>query len=72
MTPRDRLELTVCHESNFVDAHQQKVNRYLDLKEEIRRSHFWVKTNPIQVDCRGFVDMEFQKNQRNSCMQFGG
>ena len=29
------LELTVCHESNFVEAHQRKVTRYLDLEEEI-------------------------------------
>lgn len=51
------LELTVCHESNFVEAHQRKVTRYLDLEEEIRRSHFRVKTVPIQVGCRGFVDI---------------
>ena len=44
------LELTVCHESNFVEAHQRKVTRYLDLEEEIRRSHFRVKTMPIQVE----------------------
>ena len=30
------LELTVCHESNFIDAHQQKQIRYLDLEEDIR------------------------------------
>ena len=58
------LELTVCHESNFVDAHQRKVNRYLDLEEEIGRSHFRVKTSPIQVGCRGFVDLESFENIR--------
>ena len=52
------LELTVCHESNFVEAHQRKVTRYLDLEEEIRRSRFRVKTMPIQVGCRGFVDIK--------------
>ena len=52
------LELTVCHESNFVEAHQRKVTRYLDLEEEIQRSHFQVETIPIQVGCRGFVDIE--------------
>ena len=48
----------MCHESNFVEAHQRKVTRYLDLEEEIRRSHFRVKTMPIQVGCRGFVDIK--------------
>ena len=56
------FELTVCHESNFVDAHQRKVTRYLDLEEEIQRSHFRVKTCPIQVGCRGFVDLASFEN----------
>ena len=51
------LELTVCHERNFTEAHQRKVARYLDLEEEIQRSQFRVKTHPIQVGCRGFVDI---------------
>ena len=42
----------------YVNAHQRKVTRYLDLEEEIRRSHYQVKTCPIQVGCRGFVDLE--------------
>ena len=50
------LELTVCHESNFVDAYQRKQIQYLDLEEEIRQAHFRVKTYPIQVGCRGFID----------------
>jgi len=52
------LELTVCHESNFVDAYQRKKIRYLDLEEDIRQSQFWVKTYPIQVGCRGFIDLK--------------
>ena len=49
------LELTVCHESNSVEAYQRKVTHYLELEDEI---HFRVKTIPIQVGCRGFVDIE--------------
>ena len=51
------LELMVCHESNFVDAHQRKATRYLELEDQIRHAHFWVKTIPIQVGCRGFIDI---------------
>ena len=51
------LELTVCHESNFLDAHHRKQIRYLDLEEEIKLSHYKVKTHPIQIGCRGFIDV---------------
>ena len=51
------FELTVSHERNFVNVHQRKVTHYLDLEEEIRHSHYQVKTGPIQVGCRGFVDL---------------
>ena len=52
------IELTACHETNFIEAHQRKVTRYLDLEQEIQRSHYRVKTIPIQVGCRGFIDIE--------------
>ena len=48
------FELPVCHESNFLDADQRKQIRYLDLEEEIKLSHYRVKTHPIQIGCRGF------------------
>ena len=50
------FELTVCHESNFVDACHRMTIRYLDLEQDIRHAHFRVKTYPIQVGCRGFID----------------
>ena len=52
------IELTVCFETNFAEAHQRKVIRYLELEEEIRQSLFRVGTVPIQVGCRGFSDID--------------
>ena len=52
------LELTVCHESNFLNTHQRKITQYLDLECDIQRSHFRVTTCPIQVGCTGFVDLK--------------
>ena len=60
------LEITVCHESNFVEAHQRKVTRYLDLEQEIRQSHYRVKTTPIQVGCCGFIDIESFERMKDS------
>ena len=62
------LELTVCHESNFVDVYQRKQIRYLDLEEDIRRAQFRVKTYPIQVGCRGFIDPKsFEGIKAHTC-----
>ena len=65
------LELTVCHESNFVDAYQRKLIRYLDLEEDIRQSHFRVKTYPIQVGCRGFIDPKSFEGIKANTMNVG-
>ena len=48
----------MCHDNNFVEAPQREVTRYLQLEDVIQGSHFQVQTIPIQVACRGFVDIE--------------
>ena len=56
----------------FLDAHQRKQIRYLDLEEEIKLSHYKVKTHPIQIGCRGFIDvMSFECTRELATQSLG-
>ncbi len=51
------IELTVCFETNFDDAHLRKQSKYQDLVETIRQTPFRAHTVPLQVGSRGFLDL---------------
>ena len=57
------VELTVCYETNFEDAHRQKANKYEDLVETGRRNGYDASTVTLEVGSRGFL------NTSSTCFQ---
>ena len=51
------VELTICFETNYVDAHERKKNKYLSLMEEIQGRGYCAMIVPIQVGSRGMVEV---------------
>ena len=49
------IELTVPFEENFDWAHQRKLEKYEDLREQCVRNGWITKVFPIEVGCRGFI-----------------
>ena len=52
------VELTVCFESNFVDASKRKAAKYHHLLEEARSKGYKAQLITLQVGSRGVPDME--------------
>ena len=50
------VELTVCFETNAVDASIRKAERYSGLKHAIESSKYTCQVLPIQVGSRGYID----------------
>ena len=49
------IELTVSFEENFDWAHQHKLEKYKDLREQCVRNCWITNVFPIEVGCRGFI-----------------
>ena len=49
------IELTVPYEENFDWAHQCKLEKYEDLREQCVRNGWITNVFPIEVGCRGFI-----------------
>ena len=49
------IELTVPYEENFNWAHQRKLEKYEDLREQCVRNGWITNVFPIKVRCRGFI-----------------
>ena len=49
------IELTVPYEKNFDWAHQRKLEKYEDLREQCVRNGWITNIFPIEVGCRGFI-----------------
>ena len=49
------IELTVSFEENFDWAHQHKLEKYEDLREQCVRNGWITNVFPIEVGCRGFI-----------------
>ena len=49
------IELTVPFEENFDWAHQRKLEKYEDLREQCIRNGWITNVFPIKVGCRGFI-----------------
>ena len=49
------IELTVPNEENFDWAHQRKLEKYEDLREQCVRNGWITNVFPIEVGCRGFI-----------------
>ena len=49
------IELTVPYEENFDWAHQRKLEKYEDLREQCVRNGRITNIFPIEVRCRGFI-----------------
>ena len=49
-------ELTVCFETNFVDASRRKSDKYRDLMETCTASGYTTQTITLEVGSRGFVN----------------
>ena len=52
------LELTVCFETSFDEAAQQKKIRYADIVDQARLSHYTSKLITVEVGARGIINME--------------
>ena len=57
------VELTVCYETNFEDAHRRKANKYKDLVEAGRGNSFDRSTVTLEVGSRGFLNAFFQASR---------
>ena len=49
------IELKVPYEENFDWAHQRKLEKYEDLREQCVRNGWITNVFPIEVGCRGFI-----------------
>jgi hypothetical protein len=49
------VELTVPFEENFDWAHQRKLEKYEDLREQCTRNGWTATVFPVEVGCRGFI-----------------
>ena len=49
------IELTVPFEENFDWAHQRKLEKYEDLREQCIRNGWTTTVFPLEVGCRGFI-----------------
>ena len=49
------IELPVPYEENFAWAHQRKLEKYEDLREQCVRNGWIMNVFPIEVRCRGFI-----------------
>ena len=49
------IELTVPYEENFDWAHQHKLKKYEDMREQFVRNGWITNVFPIEVGCRGFI-----------------
>ena len=52
------IELTICFESNFNDAHRRKTLKYAELLEEVEHSKYCGTLITIEVGSRGLLNME--------------
>ena len=52
------VELTVCYETHFEDAHRRKANKYEDLVEAGRSNGFDTSTVTLEVGSRGFLNLD--------------
>ena len=57
------VELTVCYETDFEDAHRRKANKYEDLVEAGRSNGFDTSTVTLEVGSRGFLNAFFQASR---------
>ena len=51
------VELTICFETSFVEAHIRKTNRYADLMEQIAASQWDGSLVTVEVGSRGFLSL---------------
>ena len=51
-------ELTVCYETNFVEAQEWKMMKHLDLAEEAEERWYHATIVPVQVGSQGMVEVE--------------
>ena len=51
------IELTVCFETSYNEAHNRKIARYADLIEQIGQSPFNVHFLTLEVGSRGFISL---------------
>ena len=49
------IELTVPYEENFDWAHQRKLEKYEDLREQCVRNGWLTNVFRFEVGCRGFI-----------------
>ena len=52
------MELTICYETNYVDAHERKEMKNLGLAEEIEERGYHAVIILVQVGSRGMVEVE--------------
>ena len=50
-------ELTICFETNFVDAHQRKSAKYHDLLEVCSANGYSTSLVTLEVGSRGFINI---------------
>ena len=50
------LELTVCFETNFSEAHLRKEKKYSELMEEVENNGYSAELITLEVGSRGFVN----------------
>ena len=53
------MELTICYETNYVDAHEQKKIIYLGLAEEMEERGYHAVIIPVQVGSKGWWRWSF-------------
>ena len=60
------LELTVCFESNFSEAHQRKEKKYSELFEEVEANGYSTELITMEVGLRGFANYDSFKQLKYS------
>ena len=51
-------ELTICYETNHVEAREWKTSKYLGLVEEVEEGGFCATILPLQMGSRGMVEVK--------------